>query len=104
METTEYRVDILLLFLAFSEIECVVFAVSPDIELVKLPVPAPSFVRLSEVVGCGMVLQHTPRAVTVAPPSDETSPSTWAEALVTLLTLMVLTVGGSGVLKLISFP
>ena len=38
--------------------------------LVKLPVPVPSVVLLLLIVGAVDVLQHTPRAVTVAPPSE----------------------------------
>lgn len=37
--------------------------------LVKLPVPLPFVVLEFAVVGLGEVLQQTPRAVTVAPPS-----------------------------------
>ena len=38
-------------------------------ELMKLPVPVPSEVLLSAMVGFWLVLQQTPRAVTAAPPS-----------------------------------
>ncbi len=38
------------------------------------PVPLPSDVVLSAVVGFALVLQQTPRAVTAAPPSDVTLP------------------------------
>ncbi len=45
-------------------------AVSPVRLLVNAPVPVPSVVLvLNEVVGFADVLQHTPRAVTDAPPS-----------------------------------
>ena len=37
--------------------------------LVKAPVPEPLVVFEPEVVGTGDVLQHTPRAVTLNPPS-----------------------------------
>lgn len=40
----------------------------------KLPVPVPSVVLLSLVVGLCEVLQQTPRAVTDAPPSAVTLP------------------------------
>ena len=46
----------------------------PVIELVKVPVPVPSVVLLSLVVGLADVLQHTPLAVTEAPPSEVTFP------------------------------
>jgi len=58
----------------------VVLGLNPVIELVKLPVPVPSMVLLSLVVGFSDVLQQTPRAVTAAPPSDVTLPP--LEALV----------------------
>jgi len=38
------------------------------------PVPAPSLVFESAVVGFDKVLQHTPRAVTDEPPSEVTFP------------------------------
>ena len=43
---------------------------SPVMLLVKLPVPDPSLVLLPEMVGFEVVVQHTPRAVTLAPPSE----------------------------------
>jgi hypothetical protein len=39
-------------------------------ELTKLPVPAPSTVTLSFMLGDGFVLQHTPLPVTADPPSE----------------------------------
>ena len=65
----------------------------PVILLVKLPVPLPSVVWLPLMVGFCDVLQHTPRAVTVAPPSEVTFPPQVAEVLVTLLAVLVVTVG-----------
>ena len=47
-----------------------VLAVRPVILLVKLPVPVPSVDLLSVIVGVVPVLQQTPRAVTVKPPSE----------------------------------
>ena len=44
-------------------------AYNPVIELIKVPVPAPSVVLLLAVVGPAEVLQHTPRTVTAVPPS-----------------------------------
>ena len=49
-------------------------SVSPVILEIKLPVPLPLVVLLLFIVGLGEVLQHTPRAVTVAPPSEVTFP------------------------------
>ena len=51
-----------------------VFAARPVIEEAKLLVPVPSLVVLSEVVGFVLVLQHTPFAVILAPPSSMDSP------------------------------
>ena len=50
------------------------FAERPVIELEKAPIPDPFDVLLSDRVGFRNVLQHTPRAVTVKPPFDVTSP------------------------------
>ena len=50
-------------------------AVNAVIELVNIPVPVLSVVLvLKAVVGPVVVLQHTPRAVTEAPPSLVTFP------------------------------
>ena len=46
----------------------------PVIELVKLPVPGPSILFEFAIVGLCDVLQHTPLAVTDAPPSAEMLP------------------------------
>ena len=61
--------------------------------LVKLPAPVPSVVWLSLVVGLADVLQHTPLAVTDAPPSEVTFPP--LEALFEVIedTAVVVTVG-----------
>ena len=63
------------------------------IELVKLPSPDPLVVLLSEVVGLWLVLQQTPRVVTVAPPSEVTSPPEEAEFAMILVTAAIETVG-----------
>lgn len=52
---------------------------SPVIELVKLPGPVPLVVLDPAIVGSGVVLQHTPRAVTLAPPSFVIFPPLVAE-------------------------
>ena len=49
-------------------------SVNPDIELINSPVPMPSVVLLFAIVGFVLVLQHTPRAVTVAAQSPVTFP------------------------------
>jgi hypothetical protein len=61
--------------------------------LVKVPVPVPLVVWLSETVGLWLVLQHTPRAVTLAPPSAVTSPPDEAVVGVMLEAAVVVTVG-----------
>ena len=50
-------------------------------KLAKTPVPVPSVVLLLATVGLVVVLQHTPRAVTVALPSDVTLPPLDAEVV-----------------------
>ena len=71
-----------------------VFPVRLVIELVKLPAPAPSVVLLSATVGVVFVLQHTPRAVIVAPPSDIIVPPHCAVVSVMALTAAVVNIGG----------
>jgi len=60
---------------------------------VKLPVPVPSVVLLSERSGVGPVLQQTPRAVTAAPPSEVIFPPLEAEFAVIALGDKVFIVG-----------
>ena len=57
--------------------------------LVKLPVPLPSVVYPFAMVGLGEPFQHTPLAVTGAPPSDVILPPELADISVTLLTVLV---------------
>ena len=73
--------------------------------LVKLPVPEPSAVWLPLIVGFCEVLQHTPRAVTAAPPVLVTLPPLVAVVLVILLAAVVVTVGATAlVVKVIWLP
>ena len=67
--------------------------VSPVIELEKLPVPVPFVVLLFETVGLAVRLQHTPRALTVAPPSLVTFPPLDAELVVILVIEVVVKTG-----------
>ncbi|OQA85061.1 MAG: hypothetical protein BWY27_01360 [Bacteroidetes bacterium ADurb.Bin234] len=76
-------------------------AVKPVIALVKLPAPVPSEVLLSAIVGVSLVLQHTPRAVTVAPPSELITPPLVAVVLVTAVASLVLTTGIVGSSQLV---
>ena len=62
--------------------------------MLKLPVPVPPLILLSEVVGVWLVPQQTPLAVTVAPPSEVTSPPPIAKIEVILETVANVTVGG----------
>ena len=81
--------------------------INPVIELVKLPVPVPSVVLLSETVGSADVLQHTPLAVTEPPPSDVTFPPLDALVDVTEDIPVVVTVGAvaeAEVVKVRSLP
>ena len=61
--------------------------------LVKVPVPLPLVVWLFAVVGLDEVLQHTPLALTVAPPSDVTFPPLVAVVWVIEEMTVVVTVG-----------
>ncbi len=66
---------------------------NPVMELVKLPVPVPFDVLLLLMVGLTDVLQHTPLAVTEAPPSEVTFPPLVALVDVMDDTAVVVTVG-----------
>ncbi len=70
-----------------------VLAVRPVILLVNVPVPVPSVVWLAVATGFVDVLQHTPLAVTVAPPSEVTLPPLVAVALVIKVIAVVVIVG-----------
>lgn len=73
--------------------------------LVNAPEPVPSLVFGSAVVGLAVVLQHTPLAVTDAPPSDTMLPPLLAVVSVIDVTSVVVIVGVVGaVLKSISLP
>ena len=77
--------------------------------LVKIPVPVPSVVLVDNaIVGFAVVLQHTPRAVTAAPPSEAILPPPVAAVIVIDDNDAVVTVGNAVevfvVVKLISFP
>ena len=62
-------------------------------ELVKLPVPVPSIVLLFDVEGGWLVLQQTPRDVTVEPPSADTIPPADADEAVIFVTTETDTIG-----------
>lgn len=83
-----------------------VAAVNPVILLVKIPVPVTSDVILSEIVGLALILQHTPRAVTADPPSEEILPPLEAVVVVIVETAVVVIVGTTTdwVVKVISAP
>jgi hypothetical protein len=72
--------------------------------LVKLPVPLPFVVWLLLTVGFCVVLQHTPFAVTFAPPEEVTLPPQVALVAVILLTVFVVTAGSVNVVKLRCVP
>ena len=77
---------------------------NPVIVLVKAPVPVPSVVLLLAIVGFADVLQHTPRAVTAAPPSEEIFPPLAAAELAIDDIAVVVSTGTVADIKLISFP
>ena len=75
--------------------------------LVKIPVPDASEVVELFIVGPLVVLQQTPRAVTVEPPSEVTFPPDVAVDTVIEVTLVVVTIGadkGVNVVNEISLP
>ena len=77
--------------------------------LANTPVPVPLIVLVDKaVVGFAVVLQHIPRAVTVAPPSLVTLPPLAAVIIVMAVVVAVVTVGKAVdvfvVVKLISLP
>ena len=72
------------------------FAVSPVIELVNVPIPEPSEVWLFETVGLDVVAQHTPRAVTDDPPIAVILPPDVAEVTAIAEAAVVVTVGNMG--------
>lgn len=61
--------------------------------LINIPIPVPSVVLKFIVVGFGEVLQQTPRAITLAPPSEVTFPPLMAVDVV----MLVMTVVGESV-------
>ena len=79
---------------------------SSVILLVNVPVPVPSVVWSSDIVGFCEVLQHTPLAVTVAPPLFVTFPPQVAVLDAMLLTVEVVTDGNvnSNVVNETSLP
>ena len=66
---------------------------SPVIELVNVPEPVPSVVFVLAIVGFTVVLQHTPRAVTFAPPLSVIFPPLVAVVAVIALNAVVLIIG-----------
>ena len=74
-------------------------------ELVKLPVPDPSDVLLSAMVGPVVVLQHTPLSVTLAPPSLEMAPPlTAADEVMDVTALVVASARSARLEKETSLP
>ena len=68
-------------------------AFNPVMLLTNIPVPVPSEVWESAVVGVWLVLQQTPRTVTVAPPSEVMFPPLVAEFEEMIVVLAVVNVG-----------
>ena len=63
--------------------------------LEKIPMPVPSDVLLSVMVGIDPVLQQTPRAITVAPPSEVILPPLIAVVIAISITSDVVNTGGT---------
>ena len=73
--------------------------------LVNVPVPVPFVVWLPVAIGFVVVLQQTPRAVTVTPPSNVTLPPEFAAVDVIDETAVVVTTGTvAGVVQVSSLP
>jgi hypothetical protein len=73
--------------------------------LVKIPLPAPSNVLLSEIVGFADVLQHIPLEVILAPPVEVMEPPDIAEdEVIDEITDVVSVAGTETVVKVSSFP
>ena len=81
-----------------------VFSFSPVMVMLNEPVPEPLLVLFPFMVGLGEVLQHRPRSVTVALPSDVTLPPHTNVVALIEVTVLVVTVGIVVVVKLISSP
>jgi hypothetical protein len=64
--------------------------------LTKLPIPLPSVVCEPEATGLAVVPQHTPRAVTAAPPSFVIEPPLVIELIVMFVMVVVVKVGTTG--------
>jgi len=81
-------------------------AVSPVMLLVNVPVPDPSVVLELEVDGLALVLQHTPLAVMVPPPSEVAFPPLVPVVVEVATGEVVVTVGSTtaGVVKVKSEP
>ena len=92
------------MFTAYALTWYSVFGVRPVRLLEKVPVPVPSRVLLSAVVGLAPVLQHTPREVTAAPPAGKAVPPLVAEVVAMKVTAVVVTISGGDVVKLTSAP
>ena len=79
-------------------------AVKPVRELVNAPVPVPSDVFVSNMVGFCVVPQHTPFTVTGNPPSEETFPPPEAEVDEVATAADVVTFASAGVVNTTSAP
>ena len=81
-----------------------VFSFSPVMVMLNEPLPVPLLVLFPFMVGLGEVLQHRPRSVTVALPSDVTLPPHTNVVALIEVTVLVVTVGIVVVVKVISSP
>ena len=92
--------------MAYARTWYTVLGVSPVMELVKLPVPAPSLVQVPPMTGFADVLQQTPLSVISKPPSEVIVPPPTAVVEVILEMGVVVTIGKfePGVEKVSSAP
>ena len=80
--------------MAYALTKYEVAELKPAMLLEKVPGPEPSVVLVvSAIVGAVVVLQTTPRAVTVAPPMFVIFPPLWAVVVVIALISAVVSVG-----------
>ena len=72
--------------------------------MINEPVPEPLETLVLSVVGFGLLLQHIPRSVTSAPPSEVIVPPLMAVIIVIEVASVVVNVAGTGVVNEISCP
>lgn len=74
VKTSVLPYDVPIAVVAYALTQYLDYAVSPLSELVNIPIPLPSMVVSSSMVGSGVELQQTPRLMTAVPPSERIIP------------------------------